>query len=490
MPEINYKALNSYLKDLEENRETKGFATVYLIYGEELLYKTAFEELLDALMPDVNRSLNYEPIGGANENLQEAIERVNTYSLLSGTKVVAICDSEIFYSKQDEDKFLEKSKEAFDTNDMKKAAENLVSLLGLLKLSFDDVSRANRSKTLNLDADSLSDDRWLDKVIGYCVENRLSIPSGEDKAGLLLKTIEKGFPKGNHLIITTDLIDKRRKLFKTIRNNGMIIDCSVPKGDRRADKTAQEAVLNERMDAILGQFGKSMDEGAYRAMYEMTGFDLRTFSNNLQKLVSYVGDRKKITTDDVESVLERTKKDPIYELTNAISERNIENSLFFLDSLFEDDVHPLQILAAIINQVRRLLLVKGFLESAHGSSWHAGMKFGQFKNSVMPSIQAFDRDLLKQLETWDSMISKDADKDNQGAMKKGEKKRSKTVTDLVIAKNPNNPYPVYQMLLKSEMFTTDELIATLESLSQSDLRLKSTGQKPRLILEKAILSIC
>ena len=99
-----------------------------------------------------------------------------------------------------------------------------------------------------------------------------------------------------------------------------------------------------------------------------------------------------------------------------------------------------------------------------------------------------DRD--KGLETWDSMISKDADKDNQESMKKREKKRSKTVTDLVIAKNPNNPYPVYQMLLKSEMFTTDEIIETLESLSQSDLRLKSTGQKPRLILEKAILSIC
>jgi DNA polymerase-3 subunit delta len=490
MPEINYKALKSYLKDLEEDRETKGFAPVYLIYGEELLYKTAFEELLDALMPDVNRRLNYEPIGGANDNLQEAIERVNTYSLLSGTKVVAICDSEIFYSKQDEDKFLEKSKEAFDNKDIKKAAENLVSLLGLLKLSFDDVSRANRSKTLNLDADSLSDDRWLDKVIDYCVENNLPIPSGEDKAGLLQKTIEKGFPKGNHLIITTDMVDKRRKLFKTIRNNGMIIDCSVPKGDRRADKIAQEAVLSERMDAILGQFGKSLDEGAYRAMYEMTGFDLRTFSNNLQKLVSYVGDRKKITADDVESVLKRTKKDPIYELTNAISDRNIERSLFFLDSLLEDDVHPLQILAAITNQIRRLLLVKGFLESAHGSSWHAGMQFGQFKNRVMPSIQEFDRDLVNQLETWDSMISKDTDRDNQRPTKKGEKKRSKTVTDLVIAKNPNNPYPVYQMLLKSEMFTTNELIAALESLSQSDLRLKSTGQKPRLILEKAILSIC
>jgi DNA polymerase-3 subunit delta len=490
MPEIHYKALKSYLKDLKEDRKNKGFAHVYLIYGEELLYKTAFEELLDALMPDVNKSLNYELIGGANEYLQEAIERVNTYSLLSGTKVVAICDSEIFYSKQDEDKFLEKSKEAFDKKDIKRAAENLVSLLGLLKLSFDDVSRSNRSKTLNLNADSLSDDRWLDNVIDYCVEYSLPVPSGEDKSGLLQKTIEKGFPKGNHLIITTDMVDKRRKLFNTIRDKGMIIDCSVPKGDRRADKIAQKAVLSERMEAILEQCGKSMDESAYRAMYEMTGFDLRTFSNNLQKLVSYVGDRKKITVDDVESVLKRTKKDPIYELTNAISERNIERSLFFLDSLFKNDVHPLQILAAIINQVRRLLLVRGFLESAHGRSWHAGMQFSHFKNKVMPSIQAFDRDLFKTLDSWDLMASKDAQKYNQKAIKKGEKKKSKTVIDLIIAKNPNNPYPVYQMLLKSELFTTDELIAVLESLSQSDLQLKSTGQNPRIILEKAILSIC
>ena len=46
------------------------------------------------------------------------------------------------------------------------------------------------------------------------------------------------------------------------------------------------------------------------------------------------------------------------------------------------------------------------------------------------------------------------------------------------------------MLLKSERFTMDELIAVFESLSQADLRLKSTGQSHRLILEKAIFFIC
>jgi len=70
------------------------------------------------------------------------------------------------------------------------------------------------------------------------------------------------------------------------------------------------------------------------------------------------------------------------------------------------------------------------------------------------------------------------------------KKKKPTPTDLVIAKNSQNPYPVYQMLLKSEKFTTHELIASFEKLSEADLRLKSTRQSQKLVLEQAILGIC
>ena len=40
-----------------------------------------------------------------------------------------------------------------------------------------------------------------------------------------------------------------------------------------------------------------------------------------------------ISVADVESVLKRTKKDPIYDLTNAIADRQIEKALFLLNSL-------------------------------------------------------------------------------------------------------------------------------------------------------------
>ncbi len=487
MPEINYNALKNHLKELKE----KGlFAPVYLIYGEELLYKTAFENLLDAMVPVSARSLSHESVDGSNENIHEVIERINTFSLLPGIKVVSITDSRIFYSKQDETLLLEKAKEAYDKNDIKKAAKYLVNLLGLLNLSFDDIQKENRNKKLKLDADILGDGDWLDKITFYCMDNSLSIPADKDNAGILQKAIEKGFPKGNHLIITTDMVDKRRSLYKTINKNGMIIDCSVPKGDRKADKAVQEAVLNERMNSILAQSKKTIDRGAYMAMYEMTGFDLRTFSNNLEKLVNYVGDRRKITIDDVVSVLKRTKKDPIYELTNAISDKSIEKALFFLDSLLSDNIYPLQILSAITNQIRKLLLVKDFVESSYGSAWHSGISFGQFKNSIMSSIQEYDRIILGYLEDWESKFSKDVDADNKTDKKGRAKKKSKSVTDLIVAKNPKNPYPVYQMLLKSEKFTKDDLLAAIECLNKADLKIKSTGRSPKLILEEAIFHIC
>jgi len=490
MPEINYKDLKKHLKK---------FVPVYLIYGEEMLYKTSLNELLDAMIPADKRSHNYDPFDGTDENIQEALERVNTYSLMPGTKVVAICDSNIFYAKQDKESILEKAKDAYDKEDNKDAARCLLNLMKILNLSLEDLQPENRNKTvketLKIDTDILDDDLWVSNIISYCIENNLDVPSSGDSADRLQQAIKKGFPKGNHLVITTDMADKRRKLYKTIKEKGLIIDCSVPKGDLSADKKKQATVLKESKNAILEQSGKTMEENAFKKMYEMTGFDLRTFTQNLEKLVSYIGKRKKITVNDVESVLERTKKDPVYALSNAIASRNIEMTLSVLNSLLGvDKFHPLQALAGLANQIRRLLLVKGFIESSYGDDWDYWIGLGylkgewptaDFKNYVIPAIQEHDRALLDQIKSWENQ-----EIDDQSSTKKKKKKTDKWMSDFVIVKNPNSPIPVYKLLKNSERFTKNELISALEILSEADVRLKSTGQNPKLILEQAIIKIC
>ena len=491
MPEIHHKLLKKYLKDLKRD-PTKAFAAVYLIFGEELLVKSAYTELLDALLPEGNQSSNYDPVGGAAENIYDVIESVNTFSLLPGTKVVAMRESRIFYTKQDKNRMLENSKKAYDDDNIKKAARYLLSLMSNLNLSYEDLDRSNRSKTFKSESDSIKVDDWMDDVVRYCQENDLEVPEPSDQAGALKKAIEKGFPQNNHLIITTDVVDKRRGLYKAINNHGMIIDCAVPKGNRRADRTAQEDILLQKKIEILNNSQKEMDQNAYLTLVDMTGFDLRTFCGSLEKLIDYVGERNSITVEDVESVLKRTKIDPIYDFTNAFADRQIEKALFFLNSLLAADFHPLQIFAAIINQVRRLVLAKDFTKSTQKSGWHIGISYNAFQRNVIPSVVDHDRALLKVLEDWENpAFSPEFIEQMPIQRKRGKgKKKKKIKTDLLLARNPKNAYPVYQLLKKSEHFSKKELLAAIRYLNETDAQLKISSQDPKLILERLILKIC
>ncbi len=479
MPDIHYKTIDKYLKE----SQGKEFLPVYLIYGEESLFKATFNTLLDTILPLSERGFNYDPLDGADDNVEAVIERMNTFSLLSGTKVIAFLETRVFYSKQDHAKLFEKAKESVFNNDLKSAAKFHVNALSRLKLTYEEFGNAD--KTLVVGADVVGDGKWLAEINQYCMDHDLTIPSGGDQSDILEKAIEKGFPKGNHLIITTDLVDKRRRLFKTILDTGLIIDCSVPKGNRRDDRIAQEAVLREETEEILSKGGKTIEKEAFLAAVEMTGFEIRTFCNNMEKLVDYIGERKKITVEDVVIVLKRTKQDPIYELTNALGERNLQDSLFFLSSLLSGNYHPLQVLSAITNQMRRLLVAKDFLESDYGGSWHSSMTFPQFRNNVLPHIKDYDQTLLEQLIEREEILHPDQKVEE----KKSKKLKKKTSTDLILARSSGSPFPIFQTLRQSGAYTKQEIVEAFHHLHDADIKLKSTGQNPRLILESALFHI-
>jgi DNA polymerase-3 subunit delta len=490
MMEINYRTLKSYLIERKKKSKAEDFSPVFLIYGEGLICKAALESLLDALLPEAKTSLNYDMVDGSSGHIQEAVEKVNTYSLLPGKKVVVINDTNIFSSKQNEADFINKAKAAFDDDQMDKAAAYLVKFLGVSNLSFDDIAEENRAEVLKFDAGQPGDLEWIDQLLDFAVEKDLRIPSMESMDKLLQEAVQKGFPQNNHLLITTDMVDKRRKLYKAINKHGVIVDCSVPKGERRADRLERQAVIDERLGEMVAEFEVTIDEDAYQTMNEMIGFDLAGFANNLEKLVSYVGERKRVTAEDVRSVLQRTKKDPIFELTNAVADRDFEQSLFYLESFLADGVHPLQILAAITNQMRKMLLIRCFRESSHGRSWRPNSRFDVFRRKTMPAIQAYDGELQHELLNWEHRLAPTGGENGRDKEKKRPKKASKKTMDLAVARHPQNPYPVFQMLLKSDKFTTEELINGLDVLRRTDFRLKSSRQSPQLILEQALFHIC
>jgi DNA polymerase-3 subunit delta len=488
LPVVKHTELKKYLQQTDRQQ----LAPVYLICGEAYLCKSAFDTLLSALLPKSQRSLNYESFDGVDDVIGDVLASVNTYSLLPGTKVVALRDARLFYTRQDDQRILKKVRAAYNEGHLRKAAKLFTGLLGLLHLSFDDVAPAARTQALKLDGQQAGEDDWLDPVIAFCGDNNLSIPTGQDGPSLMQAALEKGFPDQHHLVLTTDVFDRRRSLYKSIQEKGVVIDCSVPKGSRQADKSVQETILNNTMQTILKQHAKRIEREAYQLLHDMTGFDLATFTDNLQKLINYVGTRKEITVPDVEALVRRTKTDPIYAFTNALADRSTINALFFLDSLLTDNMHPLQILAAMTNQIRKLLIAKDFEQSANGREWHAGISFGQFQQHIVPAVQAHDRLIKTHLAAWEPDLA-NSDGAGNGTVKKKKqrlKKKSNTGDDLLLAKNPKNAYPIYQTLLKAANFSLGELLKAFEHLSQTDLTLKTTVQNPKTVLEEMVLAIC
>lgn len=501
MPEILYSQFKTYLSELKSGAPGNLLPSVALIFGDEMLYKTALQTLLDALIPPEEQAVGYEPMDGIPENVYSVIENLNTYSFFSNRKVVGFLDTRIFYAKKNTSDILEKTKDAFDEKDFKTASRNFFSLLSLTGLSFDDV-RNKHYAGLNLDMDALGDTAWLDALVDYCAENPPSSKEtdGSDPLQALQSAIEKGFPKGHHLILTTDLVDKRKGLYKLIAEKGLAVDCSVPKGDSWADRQSQNALLAEQMKDILAPTGKNLDKAAFQKLVEMTGFDLRMFSGNLEKLIQYAGDRKTIGEADVESVLSRTRQDPIYEMTNAVTDRNYDAAAFFLKSLLLRGFFPLQIIAGIVNQMRRLLIVKDFLESAGGKFWRPGMTFDQFKKQfnpvILPALQAHDTVLIEHLGEWESQLHPKSASDPppvEKKKKKGvatEKKAAAPTTDLLLIKQPANPYPLFLTMQKADRFSSAELIDAIIDMDEANLSLKSSKLPAELILDNMIRKIC
>jgi len=483
MGEISYPDLKAYLKQLDTPSERRP-VPVYLIHGEELLVRTAFEEILQRLLPGAPGSLNYEPMDGAATSIGDVVACVNTYSLLGGTKVVALKDARLFHAKDNAAKLLDSARSARIDGDLPRAAKHFLAALAQMNSSLDDLRASDRSTRLPDGYDAGEDDAWVDAILDHCANAQLAVPPAEDGAGILERAIANGFPHGHHLILTTDGIDRRRTLYKLISEKGVVLDCAVPKGDRRADKEAQEAVLADHMKSALEPTRKSMNREAFLALCEMTGFDLGTFSNNLQILIDYAGPCPELTAEDVAAALTRTKKDPLYELTNAVTDRNWERSLFFLDALLAGEIHGLQALAAVTNQIRKLLVAKDFTASAAGAAWHPACTYPQFQKIVMPAVVAFDRELIERIDAWEAAL---ADESAEGKKKK---KSAKAGTDLQLARTPGNPFPVYQTLKKADRFSRAELLHALEAASAADLKLKSSVLHPRLILERLVWQIC
>ncbi len=313
------------------------------------------------------------------------------------------------------------------------------------------------------------------------LQNNTDINFSASDHDRLADFIGKGIPKNYYLILTSSMIDKRKKIYKAMAENGLIIDCSVAKGARKADQDEQKKILKTIAEKILSTSGKSMDNQALHTLVNMTGFNLDIFSQNIEKLIAYSGRAKIISTADVKAVVKRDKKDPIFALTNAVIDKDVNKALFYVNSLFNEGFHPLQILKSFENIIRKLIQVKCFTQKFYDDDKMNLKKinFHSFKQNVLPKVIHYDEQVKTKMEYREKYLCDE-----------NIKKKANKANDLFLAPNPHNAYPVFQTFHKSGKFVLTELNQALIFLGDLDYKLKSSSIDAKTQIENFIIKMC
>ena len=178
-----------------------------------------------------------------------------------------------------------------------------------------------------------------------------------------------------------------------------------------------------------------VDAEAARELVDALGADMMLVSNELEKLILFVGQKKRITIGDVETMVLAAKQRSLYELTDAISSKDRVRALSVLDALLASE------------------------EGEEAAIGHIYMLARTFRQMVV----ILEKNVRDSRAIWQALW--------QGF------------------RVP--PFAAEDVIRQARRYKSRrELTAALRLLARADLALRSNPASKRLVLEKLVIDLC
>lgn len=103
------------------------------------------------------------------------------------------------------------------------------------------------------------------------------------------------------------------------------------------------------------RYGISIRQSEAKLITENTGEDLMRIDMELDKMATYIHPRKSITREDINELILFDRENTIYELLDAVSERNTAITLQHLQQLLTTGTAPIRILYMVYWHIKKLL---------------------------------------------------------------------------------------------------------------------------------------
>lgn len=450
MPVYTKDKLPTLFKDVAGNPHS-----VFLLIGDRFLCRQTAAELEKTLLAAGG---TVHSIDGEEEEATKTIARMRSFSLLPGRQIYRVSDTRLFHSKKVAESLWKRALKAKVDNKPDTAARNLLAMLaaGGLNVGTPDSDPAKLSSSEWKKCFDFThpggDLSWITPLLADlpASQGQTKKSGGDsDPAALLESVLESGIPEGNILLLLAEEVDKRKRLYKYLKKNQVVIDLGVEKGASSRAQKAQKSVLQELVAKTLNEMGKRMAGGVMEQLFDRVGFHPVAVVMETEKLCLSVGNRDQITREDLDAIVGRTRQEALFELTGAIGKRQLGQALVTSTRLVDNGIHPLAIVATLRNYVRTLLLFKSLQEQPE-YGYNGSMQANVFQQQCLPR--------LKEQERWKKELS-------------------------------GHPYAVFMQFKTASFFPLQVLTSWLEEIQGTELRLKGSPIEPLTVLHYLLITM-
>lgn len=200
----------------------------------------------------------------------------------------------------------------------------------------------------------------------------------------LLKNYLRNPVETSVLVFVSDGLDNRRNISTMLRKT-----CEVVSFEALDERGGAPNWIRD----YVSRAGCLIDQASASYLVGMVGVDLLRLSNELDKLVAFVGDKGRITQDEIDELVRHSREHSNFELTDAIVEGNRKKALNLLHRIFDNASDSpqslsLMILGAIASNYRKMLGAKELMRQNAPNSEVAKLvglppfKVGSFNEQV------------------------------------------------------------------------------------------------------------
>src|SRR5438270_3196108 len=188
----------------------------------------------------------------------------------------------------------------------------------------------------------------------------------------LTETINAGLGPEVIFLLSATEVDKRRSFYKSLAKRAELqifekLDSSRGGWEEEATEMVQARAKKRKL---------VFNDDALDLFVLLTGGDTREIENELEKIDIYLGKDRQVNVDLVRELVPLTRAGVIFDLSNALAERDLELALELVRRLLDQNESAVGILlVAILPTVRNLLLAKDLMERHHLSRPHAPFHF-------------------------------------------------------------------------------------------------------------------